>query len=180
MLAAITTTLTGCQGPTRTPAATDAPSVSPTTAPPPAAAGHLPPPNQSPTAARTAVETAYRRFWTIASAVDSQPPSHWRPALATVAAEPLLSRILDGLTGLHAAGRRQYGHVTPHPTTIELSATTATLLDCQDASTSGEADTDTGLPASTGRPRTPVAAVLTRGADGRWRVSDARYLPDTC
>lgn len=127
-----------------------------------------------------AVEAAYRRFWAVADDVDSRPPDQWRSVLATVTADPLLSRIVDGLLAQRAAGHRQYGQVVPHPTVVGLSIGTASVLDCQDASRAGEADADSGLPATAGNPRTPVAATLVRGTDGRWRVDQARYLPGTC
>lgn len=127
-----------------------------------------------------AVEAAYRRFWAVADDVDSRPPDQWRSVLATVTADPLLSRIVDGLLAQRAAGHRQYGQVVPHPTVVGLSIGTASVLDCQDASRAGEADADSGLPATAGNPRTPVAATLVRSTDGRWRVDQARYLPGAC
>ncbi len=101
-----------------------------------------------------AVEAAYRRFWAVADDIDSRPPDLWRSILATVAADPLLSRLVDGLLAQRAAGRRQYGQVVPHPTVVGLTNRAASVLDCQDASRSGEADADCGLPATVGSLRT--------------------------
>jgi hypothetical protein len=100
--------------------------------------------------------------------------------LAAVAAEPLLSRVLNGLDAQLTRGIRQYGLVKPRPRVVGLTARSASVVDCQDASGSGVLDVDTGLPRSRGADRTPVSAALVRGADGVWRVSEARYLDGPC
>jgi hypothetical protein len=127
-----------------------------------------------------AVEQAYRRFWDVAQDLDQNPEDHWRTALADVAADPVLSRILDGLHRRVRAGYRQYGTVVPHLTVVELGARRASVLDCQDASATGEIDTSTGLLTNRGRAHTPITATLTRGDDARWRLTDASYLPGDC
>jgi hypothetical protein len=133
-----------------------------------------------PPAARPAVDAAYRRFWDIAQTLDQHPEDQWRALLSQVAAEPVLTRILDGLQSRTRAGYRQFGVVVPRAVVVDLSGDRASVLDCQDASRSGEIDTATGLVATVGRPRTPVSASLVRGGDGRWRVSEARYLDGDC
>jgi hypothetical protein len=130
---------------------------------------------------RAAIEAAYQRFWNVGQRLaSSHSESQWRAVLADVATEPLLSGLIDGLHAELAAGSRPYGTVVPHVITVEIDGGRANLLDCQDASRSGDADADTGLPRTVGRARTPVAATLQRGADGRWRVSQARYLDGQC
>jgi len=129
---------------------------------------------------RAAVAGAYRRFWAVASTVDSQPRPVWRARLAAVAAEPLLSRMLSGFDAQTAAGSRQYGTVVTHPVVVRSDAARASIVDCQDASGSGLLDTATGLPSTVGSARTPVAATLLRGPTGGWRVSEARYLDGSC
>jgi hypothetical protein len=129
---------------------------------------------------RPAVDAAYRRFWDIAQALDQHPEDQWRTRLSQVAAEPVLTRILDGLHSRTQAGYRQYGAVTPHPTIVQLGPDRASILDCQDASRTGELDTTTGLATNPGRAQTPVTASLTRAADGLWRVAEARYLDGDC
>jgi hypothetical protein len=123
---------------------------------------------------------AYTRFWAVASELDSHPRARWRPLLAAVAGDPLLSAVLSGLDGEAALGHRQYGQVIPRPRLITTTPTRVSILDCQDASRSGLLDTDTGLPVSVGAARTPLSAVVAAGPDGRWRVVQARYLPGTC
>jgi hypothetical protein len=54
------------------------------------------------------------------------------------------------------------------------------IVDCQDARGSGVIDLDTGLPVMVGNAHTAVAARIARGADGHWRVAEAKNLPDPC
>jgi hypothetical protein len=127
------------------------------------------------------VERAYRQFWATAQAVDQRPPERWRPILSTVAAEPLLDQLLDGLADQRQNGTVMYGTVTPRPTIAQITGGRATVMDCQDASRSGELDADTGAIQRVGTSRTPVAAVLRYDTDARtWRVTEARYLAEPC
>ena len=123
---------------------------------------------------------AYGRFWAVAQRLDRKPVARWRPLLAPVAADPLLSRVLAALAGRVQAGYRQFGEVRVHPRLVAAAPERASVLDCQDASRAGEMDLVTGLPAEVGAPRTPVAATLVRRADATWRVAEARYLPGGC
>ena len=127
-----------------------------------------------------AVVEAYRRFWTVVDGLGGQPVARWRVVLSTVAVEPLLSRLYDGYQEKYRAGVGEYGVVRPRPAVVGVRGGRASVVDCQDASMSGEIDTDTGMPRTVGRARTPVAATLVRGADGVWRLSDARYLDGSC
>ena len=122
----------------------------------------------------------YRRFWTVAYTLDAYPPAEWSGRLSAVATEPLLPRLLSGLEAQHASGVREYGRVLPRLRTVEVRGDVATIFDCQDASGAGEAAVDTGLPKTVGDARTPIAASMRRGPDGRWRVSHAAQLDSTC
>jgi hypothetical protein len=129
---------------------------------------------------RVAVATAYARFWATVYGLDDRPLDRWPALLAAVSTEPLLPRLLDGMRGQRQSGIREYGTVTTRPVTVAVHGAVATLLDCQDASGAGEAYLDSGLPTTVGQARTPIAAALRRGRDGRWRVSEARQLDTTC
>lgn len=127
-----------------------------------------------------AVERGYRRFWMVAASMGALPPGRWWAALSTVATQPLLGDVYRGLQVQRAAGRRDFGAVVPHARVVAVSAGRASVLDCQDASGSGELDVDTGLPQSTGSARTALAGTLSRGPDDVWRVSQLRYLEEPC
>jgi hypothetical protein len=149
---------------------------------PPSAPEQLPPqaPTTRPTGAQPEVEAAYRRFWQVAQTLDQHPESTWRPLLSQVAADPLLTDVLDGLHASTAAGYRQWGSLVLRPTIAELTATRATIVDCQDGSHSGELDTATGLATNVGQSRTAITATLAKDATGHWRVTTARYLSAQC
>lgn len=155
-------------GPTTGPAATDAAPDTPKPAPPGRSSD------------LSGVVLAYRRFWAVAQTVDQRPPGQWRPILAQVAGEPLLDQLLNGFTAARAHGTIQYGTVDPRPTVADLTTDRASIIDCQDASGSGEIDRYTGTVQKVGSARTLVAAVVTRDHTDRWVVTDARYLPGSC
>jgi hypothetical protein len=144
-------------------------SASPPSTPPPTSA------NQ-----RLAVEAAYRKFWAVSWDVDKQPPSRWRPVLASVSVDPELTRLYAGTKAQQQAGIRLYGHVEPHPSVRQVTGDSASIVDCQDASHAGQADARTGRPKTVGVARSPVEASLRRGTDGVWRVSDVRYKGGAC
>lgn len=126
------------------------------------------------------VEEAYQRFWVVAMEVDKQRPSRWRETLSTVAAEPLLTDLLDGFKAQHAKGLVEYGKVVSRPTVVDLQPDRASIMDCQDASASGELDVESGAPKTIGSSRTAVAAVLRRDVHRGWRVVQLRYLEGPC
>lgn len=164
---------TACSGPTTG----DNPTLSATAtsaAPSPAATGRLDATTEA------AVLNAYRRFWMVAGEVGRQPTSRWRTRLEPVTTDPFLSELLEGLAEQQERGAVDFGAVQVRPTIATLTPTRASVLDCQDASRSGEADRTTGEVISTGSSRTAFTATLTRDATGRWKVAHARYLQDPC
>lgn len=170
----ITLSASACSGPTTT--ENPAPSATATSdaAPSPAATGRLE------GVTEVAVLNAYRRFWTVASEVGREPASRRRIRLEPVATDPFLSELLDGLAEQQNRGAVDFGAVQLRPTIATLTPTRASVLDCQDASRSGEADRATGAVLSVGSSRTAFTATLTRDAAGRWKVTHARYLRDPC
>ena len=133
---------------------------------------------------RQSVETealdAYRQFWKVAADVGRYPADEWRPRLQPVAAEPFLSELLEGLAEQQERGVVDFGTVQLRPTVAALLPTRASIIDCQDASRSGEADRVTGEVKTVGSSRTLFAATLTRSPGAEWQVTQARYLPDSC
>lgn len=131
-------------------------------------------------ATETAVLDAYRRFWTVASQVGHQPAQRWRALLEPVTTDPFLSELVNGLTQQQARGTVDFGTIHLRPTIATLTSTQASVLDCLDASRSGELNRATGDVLSAGSPRTAFTATLIRDAAGHWKVARARYLEDPC
>lgn len=148
------------------------PSTTPDAGPGPATTGAVEPAQE--------VLRAYERFWAVAQVIDRQPAGRWRAVLSTVAGEPLLDQLLDGLRGQRSRGQRQYGTVRLRPRVVDLSGTRAVVADCQDASGSGLLSESTGTVEEVGSARTPFAAVLLRDRAGTWLVAMAQYLRDGC
>ena len=130
--------------------------------------------------AANAVVDAYRRFWEIATDVGNHPVKEWRPRLQLVATDPFLSELLDGLSEQRQRGVVDFGTVDLRPTVATFLPTRASIIDCQDASRSGEADRFTGEVKTVGSSHTAFTATLTRSSSGRWQVTQARYLPESC
>lgn len=122
----------------------------------------------------------YRRFWEVVTAASRQPPNSWRPALSAVSVEPLLSQLLDGLSEQQRKGLVDYGMALLHPQLVPVRVGRVSVVDCQDTSRSGTLNAETGMVKTVGSPRTPFAGVLERGIDGRWRLSQARFLDGAC
>src|SRR6266568_5977035 len=107
--AATAAVLAGCtasRGAGPQPAATTGPSARATSA--------TATPASTEAAARLAAEQAYARFWPVAWDIDKSPQPRWRPLLAAVATDPVLTRLLS-TAGIQARqGITRYGMVTPH------------------------------------------------------------------
>jgi len=141
------------------------------------------PPGRSPSGGngeQAAVEAAYRRFWAVSWRLDAYPEPRWRQVLSTVAADPELTRVLEGTRAQKRTGVTRYGQVTPRPAVVAVTGATARVRDCQGADRSGQADARTGRRVTVGVARNPLNGLLTRGSDGRWRVSDIRYPGGRC
>ena len=165
---------TACSGPTTTEDPTPSARATSDAAPSPTVTGRLD------AVTETAVLNAYRRFWAVAGEVGRQPTSRWRTRLEPVATDPFLSELLKGLAEQQERGAVDFGVVQVRPIIATLTPTRASVLDCQDASRSGETDRITGEVISTGSSRTAFTATLTRDATGRWKVAHGRYLQDPC
>jgi len=155
---------------------------------PPAQASNTSPGSGSPsgtpsptgTDQRAGVEAAYRRFWAVSWSLDSHPEAQWRQVMSAVAADPELTRVLEGTRAQKRNGITRYGEVAPRPTVVSITGATARVRDCQGADRSGQADARTGRRMTVGIARNPVNGSLVRGADSRWRVTDVRYPGGRC
>ncbi len=168
--------LTGCHS---SPPSRDASPIPPTTE---TAAAPVPPVASAEGLDRTAVETAYHRYWVVSRIFDQQYPlSQWRQVLGQVAMDPHLGLVLARASQQRRDGIKLYGQVVPHPTVLPINgADQARIRDCQDASHAGQADARTGRARTVGIARNPVVAVLRRGNDGSWRVYSIDFPGGTC
>ena len=163
----------GCDGPA--PSAAPGTSLATNTSQQPQASG-----STGANSERAAVEAAYRRFWVVSWRLDTNPEAQWRSVLSAVAADPELTRVLEGTRAQKRRGITRYGAVVPRPTVVAINDATAQVRDCQGADKSGQADARTGRRMTVGVARNPLIGALTRGADGRWRITDIRYPGGRC
>lgn len=141
---------------------------------PPAAPGS----SASLTSAEEVVKCSYTQYWAVlpqAEQADSETLR--RQLLSEYAAEPQLSTALRGINDLHAKDLTSSGYVVVHITKVQVNGGTATVWDCQDATKALIRKRSTGQTLSRGIPNDHVRATLSRGSDGRWRIS--RFSPLT-
>jgi hypothetical protein len=144
-------------------------------------AGSAPSPTPAPaTDDRTAIAAAYEQFWRQLHDVAGKPDSEWRRELGEVATDPQLSTTLQGLGLLRQQSLTLYGQETARVSSVEVDGDRATLVDCQDGSTAGQAETPSGKRKTVGIARNPVTTSLVRGPDRRWRVSEIKYPGGEC
>ena len=143
---------------------------------PSASPGSTAGPSGSAPTTEAAVVGQYRRFWVEAlPAAAAAPAGRRRALLAPATAEPELTHLVRSLAALDADGRRNYGADVPVGQSVRVSGDLALVRGCLDSRRSGVADAATGTPVTRGVARNPVRADLTRGPDGRWRVSAVTY-----
>lgn len=131
-------------------------------------------------AAMQAADTAYTSYFPVLKAAGNVPAQQARAMLAPLAAQPYLSRVLRQIAAYRARGERAWGQVAVHIMRTVVNGAAATVWDCQDASGAALASARTGavIRGTAGRPRTFLVATLTRGGDGRWRLTALAH-PDT-
>ncbi|MTD57140.1 hypothetical protein [Amycolatopsis pithecellobii] len=157
-------------------------------APAPTSSPNLSAPSQAPSAPsasgqdqRQAVEAAYTQFWPRTMHADDKPEDTWHDALAAVATDPQFTTTLNAMRYQKQAGIKIYGDVTARIVSVEVSGDTAKVVDCQDASHTGQADAKTGDRKTVGVPRNPVNASLKRdSSDGQWKVAEVSFPGGTC
>lgn len=136
-----------------------------------------PPQVTDPTAA---VEIAYTQFWMVTWSIGTLPPEQWRPRLEQVAADPVLTQLVNGAQLHHDQGISLYGTVIAHLSNTQVTGDHATVTDCQDDSHAGQADTATGAPITVGVARTPIHGTVQLGPSSQWRVTTIDYIGGTC
>lgn len=137
-----------------------------------------------PTSARSqsAAIAAYRSFFPAVDRAMRSSPEQARAILRDFAMGGYLDFEIRQIVDHQARGLEPWGHAVAHVTRVDLSSTTATVHDCQDASQAGLADRRTHrlVPQSRGSTHRQLVAYLTLGRDGRWRLTDLIQQHTTC
>lgn len=170
--ALVTLIVTGCGG-TTTPTSLPA-RVSPASPTASASVATTPPAQQ--------VTGAYTTFSELGGIAERSTPAQARAMLAPYVAEPYLDHLLAAVATYRARNKEAWGHVVPHITQVTVNGDGALVRDCQDDSHAALADSRSGtvLPHSAGSTRTNIVATLTRGSDGRWRLTALEQLDTPC
>jgi hypothetical protein len=124
------------------------------------------------TSAEDAVRQSYSRYWAVlpdAEHADSE--TRRRQLLADYSTDPQLTTALQGIDDLHGKDLTSSGYVVVHIEKVQLGIDTATVWDCQDATKALIQKRSTRKIISRGVPNDHVQATLSRGSDGRWRIS---------
>jgi len=154
-------------------------------APAPATSPNLSAPSQAPSSSgqddRVAIEAAYTAFWSRSLHSGDKPEDTWKDTMTVVAVDPQLTTTLNAMRYQKQVGIKAYGDVTARIVSVQVNGASAKVVDCQDASHTGQADAKTGDPKTVGVARNPVNADLKRdSADGQWKVAQVAFPGGTC
>ena len=140
------------------------------------------PTSPSPGASQAAVIAAYTAYFPVSKAAEAAPAAQAEGILAPYAAQPYLGHVLAQMATYRTQHEVLSGTLVPHVTQVHVSGPQATVHDCQDASQAGLADSVTGkvIPGTTGSARTYLIATLSRGTDGRWRLTSLSHVAVSC
>src|ERR1017187_651909 len=136
----------------------------------------------SPGSGQAAVIAAYTAYFPASKAAEAAPAAQAAGILAPYAAQPYLGHVLAQMATYRTQHEVLSGTLVPHVTQVHVSGPQATVHDCQDASQAGLADSVTGkvIPGTTGSARTYLIAALSRGTDGRWRLTSLSHVAVSC
>ncbi len=99
-------------------------------------------------------------------------------AVAKLAVDPELTRLMGGIAASRAMGQVFYGSIETHPVlTAVTAAGVAMLTDCQNASSDGRAKSSTGQKVTVGTKNDFAKVTMRRGPDGVWRIATVAYQP---
>lgn len=149
----------------------------PSTTPPVPPSGSTPP--VSPI---NAVIAAYTALFPAADKAILSPPEQARSILQNYVAGDYLDWEIRQVMSHQSEHQEPWGKVVVHVTKVNLKANNATVNDCQDASNAGLADTRTHalIKKTLGTANRNLIANMTRGSDGRWRVTGLRQYDSPC
>lgn len=128
---------------------------------------------------REVIVADYEEFWVRLRYVEDKAESTWDRYLAEVAVDPQLKLSLQATRFQKQNGIALYGEVRSRISDVKVDGDKATIVDCQDASESGQADATTGKKKTVGVPRNPVRARLELDHD-QWKVAKITYPGGDC
>jgi hypothetical protein len=136
----------------------------------------------SPTSPTDAVIAAYQALFPAADKAIMSPPEQARAILQTYVAGDYLDWEIRQVMNHQAEHQEPWGKVVVHVTKVDMKTNTAKVHDCQDASNAGLADSRTHIliPNTRGTANRNLIADMTRGSDGRWRVTGLRQYDTPC
>lgn len=125
---------------------------------------------------------AYSALFTATDRALLAPPEQIRSILQPYATGDYLDLAVRGVVDEQARHLEPWGHAVIHITGIDIKRTTATVHDCQDASSAGLADARTHQldPTTRGGAHRSLIAHMSLGGDGRWRVVQLRQFSTGC
>jgi hypothetical protein len=128
------------------------------------------------------VKLAYAAFWEASNRALTAPREQVRRVLRDYSTGSYLDFQVRHIVLEQTEHKGPWGKVVLHIKDVKVTGTEATVRDCQDASNAGLADTRTNklIPGTRGPKLRNLAAQLTQGSDGRWRVSDLKQFGNGC
>ncbi|MBD3147062.1 hypothetical protein [Microbispora bryophytorum] len=129
-----------------------------------------------------AVVEAYTAYWPASTRAVTLPREEARRLLSQYETDDQVEGELKGIARYQEMDREGWGEVVVHVKKVTVKGDTATVLDCMDASRTGEADSRTHklIPGTLSTPYFSVEATMRRGADGRWRILQKKALESKC
>lgn len=133
-----------------------------------------------PEAEEEAVAAAYTKFVAMLDRAGSLPDETRKRQLATVMVDPQLSRVLQRIEKMKSQNIATYGHIIVHVKSVQLTASGATVHDCQDSRNSGILNSITRKKINRGVQQGHTKALLVKGSDRQWRVSKSITIGEGC
>ncbi|MEU5993868.1 hypothetical protein ABZ806_33265 [Spirillospora sp. NPDC047418] len=124
--------------------------------------------------------SAYTKFVAMLDRADSLPVEFRKRDLATVMVDPQLSRVLRRIEEMKKQHIATYGQVAVRIKSVQLTASGATVFDCQDSSNAGILHSITGKKINRGVREGNTKALLVKGSDGQWRVRKSITIGEGC
>lgn len=113
-----------------------------------------------------AVASAYTKFVAMLDRADSLPAEFRKRDLATVMVDPQLSHVLRRIEEMKKQHIATYGQVAVRIKSVQITASGATVFDCQDSSNAGILHSVTGKKINRGVREGNTKALLVRGLKG--------------